>query len=502
MQYDLIRKNMVDNHRRALITITVVDVLIMFASLLTIATGKASPGFTYSTVAIASVITLTIIGLTWLTISKVASLPWSKYLMVTSLFVIMLICRSLSPQFETVSLFYIIIILSMLYLDLRLTLLTCAMCVVLDIGLIHFMPSLKPVSSALSIRYFSFIFASVAAGMGSYATHKLLLLAADKEQESSQLHQKLKEEANFVAGQSEGLSKASRELIALSDNGRAAFYEIEKGIEDTAKTATVQAGETDRVSRVIGEMLKALNNIGQNLNVINEQFADFMTKVEQGRETMSAQGVSLQNTVTANNELSSSVDRLEKQSGEIELIVATISGIAEETSLLALNAAIEAARAGEQGRGFAVVAEEVRKLADESAESARNIASIISDVQKSTRETVAKIQDSASALTQQVSNTDQSARIFRAIDESSSTINSSIHEISSVIQQLIASSEQISNSMHQISAGSQHLAATSEEVTAITLEQTSSLTRMMDDIKALDSLSEELKRSASSMVQQ
>lgn len=121
------------------------------------------------------------------------------------------------------------------------------------------------------------------------------------------------------------------------------------------------------------------------------QVADIRMACDENSQ-VSAQLANLIESLAGQVETGSAViERLARQSEQIEMVLTVIHGIAEQTNLLALNAAIEAARAGDSGRGFAVVADEVRALASKTQRSTGDIQAHIAALQHGAREAVASI---------------------------------------------------------------------------------------------------------------
>ncbi|WP_420713276.1 methyl-accepting chemotaxis protein [Pseudomonas sp. SL4(2022)] len=109
------------------------------------------------------------------------------------------------------------------------------------------------------------------------------------------------------------------------------------------------------------------------------------------------------------------IERLAKQSEQIEVVLTVIRSIAEQTNLLALNAAIEAARAGESGRGFAVVADEVRALASKTQQSTGDIQTHIGALQQGAREAVDAISQAGKQADQGLAALRESARVQQSV---------------------------------------------------------------------------------------
>jgi len=121
------------------------------------------------------------------------------------------------------------------------------------------------------------------------------------------------------------------------------------------------------------------------------------------------------------------IERLAKQSEQIEVVLTVIQSIAEQTNLLALNAAIEAARAGESGRGFAVVADEVRALASKTQQSTGDIQTHIAALQRGAQEAVTAIAQAGAQGSEGLQVLRDSARLQQSVQQSVDEVHGAIN---------------------------------------------------------------------------
>ncbi|WP_086480639.1 methyl-accepting chemotaxis protein [Oceanospirillum sanctuarii] len=157
---------------------------------------------------------------------------------------------------------------------------------------------------------------------------------------------------------------------------------------------------------------------------------------EQAIETLSSGHQSLDELITAVDEVTSILD--------------VISGISEQTNLLALNAAIESARAGEHGRGFAVVADEVRNLSMETQNSVTKIGGILGQLRNSSSNLKNNMTDISDAAQEQKEASNYLLEMSKTVQEHSDKAASFAHQGAKVARNQVEQVEVFITSMEEM----------------------------------------------------
>lgn len=217
----------------------------------------------------------------------------------------------------------------------------------------------------------------------------------------------------------------------LQDNARS----MADGAYNSVRELGQQQEQISMVAQSMNEMTNATQEIARHAERTASSVDESVSSAEDGKLQVDKTRDSIVVLAEKVEQAGNVISNLNKHAQDINGILATIQGIAEQTNLLALNAAIEAARAGEQGRGFAVVADEVRVLSQRTHASTGEIQAMITSLQGTAQSAVAIMDDSRTLATGSVTNADNASRSLDNINQAVGVINSMATQIATAAEE-------------------------------------------------------------------
>lgn len=370
-----------------------------------------------------------------------------------------------TPNIYMYALVYPIILLVMMYNDLK-AMVTAAIAAL--VANIIFMVRMLSVNTAEAIMglVFTAFFAFVAVTIVKMQTghsDELTKDITDKAEAQMELAGRIQETSDSVTENMDTAYNTAESLTQKLDGTIEAFTQISEAVRTVAESI---AGQTTMTQ----EMAQSLENISAKTQQMLAASTETIQQVNEGNTYVGNLEGQAHDVSNINNETVALTGELQHDAEAVKDILSTIVSISSQTNLLALNASIEAARAGEAGKGFAVVADEIRSLSEQTKNSAEEIGSTINVLLNTITKTSDNITKTIETVNKQNELIAETGEKFKAIYSSSNELSSQITEITDEIQLCVEANSKVVDSISAISATSEELSASSESSLQTSLE--------------------------------
>ena len=172
------------------------------------------------------------------------------------------------------------------------------------------------------------------------------------------------------------IQRSSITLLSTATEISAASRQQEQAVYDYSASTNEAAAAVNEISATSQELLKTMSEVNQVAN----QTARMAST---GQKGLAGMDVTMHKLAESTDSIGSKLSVISERAANINMVVTTITKVADQTNLLSINAAIEAEKAGEYGLGFLVVAREIRRLADQTAVATLDIERMVKEMQYS-----------------------------------------------------------------------------------------------------------------------
>ncbi|MBK4785292.1 MAG: HAMP domain-containing protein [Pantoea sp. Pent] len=241
---------------------------------------------------------------------------------------------------------------------------------------------------------------------------------------------------------------------------RAAAREISDGTDTIAASSSSISEQIGRQASSVEETSASMEQFGATVAQTAANVRQAMALVGEAASTVSQGGSTVARSVETMAEI-----RIASPS--IADITHVIESIAFQTNILALNAAVEAARAGEHGKGFAVVAAEVRALAQRSANAAKEIDGLIASSIDKVAAGHALSEQTRDAMSHIVSHIEQVKTLMGEINIAAQEQAAGIGQVNLAMNHISHATHQSSDMINQSEHTAQHLSQKGHHLTQL-----------------------------------
>jgi methyl-accepting chemotaxis protein WspA len=247
--------------------------------------------------------------------------------------------------------------------------------------------------------------------------------------------------------------------------------EIAASARELEATVAEQAASVNQVTVTSKEISATASDFAKTMNTVTEMAAKTAELAGASMADLSRINVTMNGLLESTRQSTDKLNVINEKMGSINLVITTITKVANQINLLSLNAAIEAEKAGEYGIGFSVVAREIRRLADQTAVAALEIEAMILETQASveegmeavelytnqTKEETESIVTIGKHLERVIENTQELGPRFEAVNQGMQMQSDSASQISEAMAQLNETARQTRDSLVEFKKVTQQL---------------------------------------------
>jgi methyl-accepting chemotaxis protein WspA len=231
------------------------------------------------------------------------------------------------------------------------------------------------------------------------------------------------------------------------------------------QNGTIQSfnASTSQIASGVRQITAAGQELLHTMEGVGKQSKDASSQADAGRSRLTVMEHTMQQLAVATGSISSKLGVIREKAGGINLVVTTITKVADQTNLLSINAAIEAEKAGEAGRGFLVVAREIRRLADQTAVATLDIEHMVRHMQSAVSAGVMEMDKFGEEVRKCISQVSEVSGLMSGLIAQFQTLGGQFNTVSEGMRQQSQGARQIDEAMGQMISGVQQVSTASRD---------------------------------------